>query len=286
MSLPSILSILNGMNEPASDLPHILDKTSPTRVLAISSGKGGVGKSTIAANLAIALSHLPLRVGILDADIYGSSLMNLVDLDSHATSSKHDGITPPTAYGIKCIAMSMFVEDNQPVVWRGPMLHGVLRQFLTDVDWGQLDILVIDMPPGTGDILLSLAELIPRTEVLIVTTPKPDSQAVASRAAAASQKLKLVLRGVIENMSYFTGKDGIKYLLFGEGGGDTLANTYSIPLLAKIPLLDPAISNTLGKTPLMATPTECESTDIYNSLAKTLQGQRQPKIYRRELKIK
>jgi ATP-binding protein involved in chromosome partitioning len=274
------------MSEPASDLPHILDKTSPTRVLAISSGKGGVGKSTIAVNLAIALSRLPLRVGILDADIYGSSLMNLIDLDGHTVSSEQDGITPPTAFGIKCIAMSMFVEDTQPVVWRGPMLHGVLQQFLTDVDWGQLDILVIDMPPGTGDILLSLAELIPRTEVLLVTTPKPDSQAVASRAAAASQKLKLVLRGVIENMSYFTGQDGVKYLLFGEGGGDQLAKTYSMPLLAKIPLLDPAISNNLGKTPLMATSTVCESTDIYNSLAKIIQGQRQPKIYRHELKIK
>ncbi|MHB8262174.1 MAG: P-loop NTPase [Acidimicrobiales bacterium] len=274
------------MNEHVPAMPHILDKTSSTRVLAISSGKGGVGKSTVAINLAIALSNMSLRVGILDADIYGSSLTNLVVLDRPAASRQSDHITPPTAFGIKCISMSMFVDDAQPVVWRGPMLHGILQQFLTDVDWGELDILIIDMPPGTGDILLSLAEFLPRTEVYIVTTPKADSQSIAARAAAASQKLKLSLRGIIENMSWFTTQNGDQYFLFGKGGGEHLAKVYSIPLLAKIPLLDPTISNELGKTPLMATSIDCESVDIYNALAQSIKGQRQPRIYRQELKIK
>jgi ATP-binding protein involved in chromosome partitioning len=194
--------------------------------------------------------------------------------------------------------MSMLVENNQPVIWRGPMLHGILQQFLTDVDWGDIDYLVIDMPPGTGDVLLSLAELLPRMEVILVTTPKHDARVIASRAAAASIKLKVKLQGVVENMSWFTGRDGTKYALFGEGGGQRLAYEYSVPLLARIPLYYDLNSDTPDSDdldgshkadstvkPILLTASGNEITDIYRKLSEKIATMKPSKIHKRELRI-
>jgi len=197
-----------------------------TRVLAIASGKGGVGKSTLSANLAVALSRLGQRTGILDADVYGHSIPHLLGIHQKPVAVDRM-IVPPVRGELKLMSIGFFLDDNQPVMWRGPMLHRALEQFLTDVHWGELDTLVIDMPPGTGDVAISLGQLLPRAEAVIVTTPQPLAQEVAARAALMAQKTNMRLLGVVENMSGET---------FGSGGGDRLADELGIPLLGRIPL--------------------------------------------------
>jgi len=197
-----------------------------TRVLAIASGKGGVGKSTLSANLAVALSRLGQRTGILDADVYGHSIPHLLGIRQKPVAVDRM-IVPPVRGELKLMSIGFFLDDNQPVMWRGPMLHRALEQFLTDVHWGELDTLVVDMPPGTGDVAISLGQLLPRAEAVIVTTPQPLAQEVAARAALMAQKTNMRLLGVVENMSGET---------FGSGGGDRLADELGIPLLGRIPL--------------------------------------------------
>jgi ATP-binding protein involved in chromosome partitioning len=203
-----------------------LSLDASTRVLAVCSGKGGVGKSTVTANLAVALSRQGLRVGILDADIYGHSIPHLLGIHQKPIAVDRM-IVPPVKDGLKLMSIGFFLDDNQPVMWRGPMLHKALEQFLSDVHWGELDALVVDMPPGTGDVAISLGQLLPRAEVLIVTTPQPAAQEVAVRAALMAQKTSMRLLGVVENMS---GE------VFGSGGGERLADDLGIPLLGRIPL--------------------------------------------------
>jgi len=203
-----------------------LSLDASTRVLAVCSGKGGVGKSTVTANLAVALSQQGLRVGILDADIYGHSIPHLLGIHQKPIAVDRM-IVPPVKDGLKLMSIGFFLDDNQPVMWRGPMLHKALEQFLSDVHWGELDVLVVDMPPGTGDVAISLGQLLPRAEVLIVTTPQPAAQEVAVRAALMAQKTSMRLLGVVENMS---GE------VFGSGGGQNLADDLGIPLLGRIPL--------------------------------------------------
>jgi len=203
-----------------------LSLDASTRVLAVCSGKGGVGKSTVTANLAVALSQRGLRVGILDADIYGHSIPHLLGIHQKPIAVDRM-IVPPVKDGLKLMSIGFFLDDNQPVMWRGPMLHKALEQFLSDVHWGELDVLVVDMPPGTGDVAISLGQLLPRAEVLIVTTPQPAAQEVAVRAALMAQKTSMRLLGVVENMS---GE------VFGSGGGQNLADDLGIPLLGRIPL--------------------------------------------------
>ena len=203
-----------------------LSLDASTRVLAVCSGKGGVGKSTVTANLAVALSQQGLRVGILDADIYGHSIPHLLGIHQKPIAVDRM-IVPPVKDGLKLMSIGFFLDDNQPVMWRGPMLHKALEQFLSDVHWGELDVLVVDMPPGTGDVAISLGQLLPRAEVLIVTTPQPAAQEVAVRAALLAQKTSMRLLGVVENMS---GE------VFGSGGGQNLADDLGIPLLGRIPL--------------------------------------------------
>ena len=197
-----------------------------TRVLAIASGKGGVGKSSLAANLAAAFSQLGQRTGILDADVYGHSIPHLLGIHQKPVAVDRM-IVPPVRGDLKLMSIGFFLDDNQPVMWRGPMLHRALEQFLTDVHWGELDTLVVDMPPGTGDVSISLGQLLPRAEAVIVTTPQPLAQEVAARAALMAQKTNMRLLGVIENMSGET---------FGTGGGERLAEELGVPLLGTVPL--------------------------------------------------
>jgi ATP-binding protein involved in chromosome partitioning len=197
-----------------------------TRVLAIASGKGGVGKSSLSVNLAAAFNRLGHRTGILDADVYGHSVPHLLGVRQRPIVVD-DMIIPPVKGDLKLMSIGFFLEENAPVMWRGPMLHRALEQFLSDVHWGELDTLVVDMPPGTGDVSISLGQLLPRAEAVIVTTPQPLAQEVAVRAALMAQKTNMRLLGVIENMSGD---------VFGSGGGDALAERIGVPLLGRVPL--------------------------------------------------
>jgi ATP-binding protein involved in chromosome partitioning len=209
---------------------------SATRVLAIASGKGGVGKSSVTTNLSIALAQRGHRVAALDADVWGFSMPRMLGI-RNPPDLIDDVIVPPESYGVHLISMGFFASEEQAVIWRGPMLHKALEQFLTDVHWADPDFLVIDMPPGTGDVSLSMAQFLPRAEVVIVTTPQLAAQRVAQRAAAMAEKVELQLTGVIENMAWFTGDDGTRYELFGSGGGAELAERLGVPLLGQIPLV-------------------------------------------------
>jgi ATP-binding protein involved in chromosome partitioning len=207
-----------------------------TRVIAVASGKGGVGKSTLTANLSAAFARMGHRTGVLDADVYGHSIPHMLGVQQRPVVVDRM-IVPPVRDELKLMSIGFFLEDNAPVMWRGPMLHKALEQFLSDVHWGELDTLVVDMPPGTGDVSISLGQLLPRAEVLIVTTPQPAAQQVAVRAAQMAEKTNMRLIGAVENMSYLasTGEE-----LFGAGGGEALAREIGVPLLERIPL-DPAL---------------------------------------------
>lgn len=214
---------------------------SLTRVYAIASGKGGVGKSSITANLAAALAAEGLKVGVVDADIYGFSIPRMLGV-THPPTQVDDMILPPIASDVKVISIGMFVPGNQPVVWRGPMLHRALQQFLGDVFWGDLDVLLLDLPPGTGDIAISIAQLIPNSEILVVTTPQQAAAEVAERAGSIAMQTHQRLVGVIENMSWLELPDGSRQELFGSGGGQSVADSLTrtvgaeVPLLGQIPL--------------------------------------------------
>ena len=226
-----------------------LSLDASTRVLAVCSGKGGVGKSTLSANLAVALAQEGQQVGILDADVYGHSIPHMLGI--HQKPVLVDKmIVPPVKHDLKLMSIGFFLDDNQPVMWRGPMLHRALEQFLSDVHWGELDVLVVDMPPGTGDVAISLGQLLPRAETLVVTTPQPAAQEVASRAGAMAQKTGMRLIGVVENM---TGD------VFGSGGGQRLADELDIPLLGRVTL--DSLLRECGDAgePLMATAPDSQS---------------------------
>lgn len=218
---------------------------STTRVFAVASGKGGVGKSSMTVNLATALASKGLKVGVLDADIYGHSVPGMMGSEDrpHAVD---DMIMPPQAHGVKLISIAHFVEGNAPVVWRGPMLHRAIQQFLADVFWGDLDILLLDLPPGTGDIAISVAQLVPNAELLVVTTPQAAAAEVAERAGSISIQTHQRIAGVIENMSAMVLPDGTVMDVFGSGGGEAMAERLrtltgaNVPLLGSVPL-DPRL---------------------------------------------
>jgi len=219
---------------------------STTRVFAVASGKGGVGKSSMTVNIAAALVQKGLKVGIVDADIYGHSVPNLLGCTDGPTVLDDEMLLPPISHGIKHISIGQFVEGNAPVVWRGPMLHRALQQFLADVFWGDLDVLLLDLPPGTGDVALSVAQLIPNAELLIVTTPQAAAAEVAERAGSISQQTRQRVAGVIENMGAMVMPDGSTMDVFGTGGGQIVADRlgvilgHEVPLLASVPL-DPTL---------------------------------------------
>ena len=216
--------------------PRVGASGSATRVIAVSSGKGGVGKSSVTTNLAVALSRQGKKVGVIDADIWGFSIPKMLGID-HTPLVVAETIIPPLAFGIKAMSMDYFVPEDKAVVWRGPMLHKAIEQFLTDVFWDNPDYLIVDMPPGTGDIAISMSQFLPRAQVLLVTTPQPTAQRVARRAALMADTVNQEVVGVVENMSWFTADDGKRYELFGRGGGQALADELKVPLFAQIPLL-------------------------------------------------
>ena len=241
-----------------------LDKS--TRVLAVASGKGGVGKSTLTANLAAALDGLGLRTGVLDADVYGHSIPHMLGVHQRPVLVDRT-IVPPVRGNLKLMSIGFFLDDNAPVMWRGPMLHKALEQFLSDVHWGELDVLLVDMPPGTGDVSISLGQLLPRAEVLVVTTPQPAAQQVAVRAAQMAQKTHMRLVGAVENMSYLVGSGEE---LFGSGGGQRLADELGIPLLGRVPL-DPKLREAADAgDPLVWVDPEAEASQAIVQLAETV----------------
>src|SRR4051794_34052577 len=214
-----------------------------TRVLAIASGKGGVGKSSLTVNIAAALAATGKEVGIIDADIYGHSIPHMLGIDQKPVVVDKM-IVPPVAHDMRLMSIGFFLDDNQPVMWRGPMLHRALEQFLQDVHWGELDVLVVDMPPGTGDVSISLGQLLPRAEAIVVTTPQPLAQEVASRAATMAQKTGMRVLGVVENMTSE---------VFGSGGGERLAGGLGVPFLRSVPL-DPTLPGAADRGTPCVTP--------------------------------
>jgi ATP-binding protein involved in chromosome partitioning len=261
------------------------DPGSKTRVLLVASGKGGVGKSSVTTNLAVALAARGRDVAVVDADVWGFSIPRMLGVQ-HAPVVIDQMLVPPEAYGVRCISMGFFAAEDQPVIWRGPMLHKALEQFLTDVFWDDPDFLVIDLPPGTGDISLSLAQFLPRAEVYVVTTPQPAAQRVAQRAAFMAQKVNLEVKGVIENMSWFTGDDGKRYELFGAGGGDELATRLDVPLLGQVPLVPELREGGDAGRPIMAVDPDGEAAGVFAHVAERVDVELAPKrVYHSELRI-
>lgn len=258
---------------------------SKTRPILVSSGKGGVGKSSVTTNLAVALAAQGHKVGIVDADIYGYSIPRMLGTDRDPVVIDNM-LLPPEQWGVRCISIGYFVPEGQAVVWRGPMLHKALEQFLTDVFWDEPDFLLIDMPPGTGDIALSLSQYLPRAEVLVVTTPQEAAQKVAKLSAAMATKVNLPVRGIIENMSWFTGDDGVRYELFGSGGGQSLADELNVPLLAQIPLMSALREGGDDGRPIAAVAPDSEIGQIFAALAKRIAEEMKPKkIFSAALKV-
>lgn len=258
---------------------------SKTRPLLISSGKGGVGKSSVTTNLAVALAARGHSVGIVDADIYGYSIPRMLGTDRDPVMID-DMLLPPEKWGVRCISIGYFVPEGQAVVWRGPMLHKALEQFLADVYWDNPDFLLIDMPPGTGDIALSLSQYLPRAEVLVVTTPQVAAQKVARLSAAMAEKVNLPVRGIIENMSWFVGDDGKRYELFGRGGGELLSAELGVPLLAQIPLLTALREGGDDGRPIAAVAPESEVGKVFHELARKVAVEMKPKkVFSASLKV-
>src|SRR4029078_1379177 len=241
-----------------------------TRRVAVASGKGGVGKSTLTANLAAALAERGERVGVLDADVYGYSIPHVLGITQRPIVVD-SLIVPPVRGDLKVMSIGLFAEDNGPIMWRGPMLHNALQQFLSDGHWGALDTLVVDMPPGTGDVAISIGQLLPRAEAIVVTTPQPAAQQVAVRAAPMAQKTRMAGVRVVENMSW---RVGTGQELFGSGGGEALAAEIDAPLLARVPF-DPALREASdGGRPVLEWDREAESSVAIRSLADAVVARR------------
>ncbi|MGI8939902.1 MAG: Mrp/NBP35 family ATP-binding protein [Iamia sp.] len=261
------------------------DPDCPTRVLLVASGKGGVGKSSVTTNLAISLANRGKSVAVVDADVWGFSIPRMLGVE-HPPMVIDGMLVPPETHGVRCISMGFFAEEDTPVIWRGPMLHKALEQFLTDVFWDDPDYLLVDLPPGTGDISISLASFLPRAEAYVVTTPQPAAQKVAQRAGFMFQKVNLEVKGVIENMSWFTGDDGVRYELFGAGGGAELASTLDARLLGHVPLVPALRQGSDEGRPIMVTEPDGEAAAAFDAIAATIDVDLAPtRRYHRELKI-
>jgi ATP-binding protein involved in chromosome partitioning len=255
-----------------------------TRVILIASGKGGVGKSCVTANLGIALAQRGHKVAVVDADVWGFSIPRMLGVDQPPTVID-DMIIPPETHGVRCISMGFFAKEDQPVIWRGPMLHKALEQFLTDVFWDDPDFLLIDLPPGTGDISLSLAQFLPSAEAFVVTTPNPAAQTVAQRSAFMFDQVNLKVSGVIENMSWFTGDDNTRYLLFGAGGGADLAEKLEVDLIGQIPMSIALREGSDQGHPIVAEDPADEASLVFAQMAEWVESHKPSKRTHPELKI-
>lgn len=258
---------------------------SRTRVIGVSSGKGGVGKSSVTVNLAVALARAGHDVAVLDADVYGFSVPGMLGIDK-APTVKDQKMEPPSAYGVRCMSMGFFIDDEQPVIWRGPMLHKALEQFLVDVDWGDPEFLLVDMPPGTGDVALSMAQYLPTSEVYVVTTPQPAATRVAQRSAYMAKKLNLPMRGVIENMSWLSVPDGSRQYPFGEGGGARMAEELGVPLLGQIPMAAELREGGDEGRPVAASETPTEVSRAFEQLAAAVVAKGKARVFRPELSLR
>jgi ATP-binding protein involved in chromosome partitioning len=279
-----------------AEAPPFMQVGAKTRILGISSGKGGVGKSSTTVNLAISLAQMGHSVGILDADIYGFSVPKMMGVDrqptmipdANAEDREMRMIIPPVAYGVSAMSMGFLVEEDRAIIWRGPMIHKALEQFLTDVYWGEPDFLLVDMPPGTGDVALSMAQYLPRAELFVVTTPQPAAQRVAQRSASMARQpqINMSVAGVIENMSFFTGDDGKRYEIFGAGGGQLLAEEIGVPLLGQIPLV-PALREGMDiGVPITVSDPGHEASKAYAAIAAKIAHELAPKRrYNKALRI-
>ncbi len=273
---PNPLAVVD-VNAPAAPPPARVNPflNSRTRIIAVASGKGGVGKSSVTTNVSIALAARGNRVAVIDADVWGFSLPRMLGVD-RPPDLIDDMIIPPITYGVRSVSMGFFTAEDQAVIWRGPMLHKALEQFITDVHWGEPDYLVVDLPPGTGDISLSIAEFLPRAEVVIVTTPQPAAQKVAQRAGSMADKVDLDVVGVIENMSWFRGDDGVAYDIFGAGGGQELADQLEVPLLGQVPLVRALREGGDVGIPIVVADPESEAAVIFRSIAERLDTDLRP----------
>lgn len=260
----------------------IIQFTQPgnmTRIYAVASGKGGVGKSTVTANLAAAMAADGLKVGVLDADIFGFSIPGMLGVEGQPTRLD-DMLLPPIAHEIKAVSIGMFVPEGQPVVWRGPMLHRAIEQFLADVYWGDLDVLLLDLPPGTGDIAISVAQLLPHAELVVVTTPQVAAAGVAERAGSIATQTSQNVVGVIENMSWLEQPDGSRLELFGAGGGQTVADRLTkalgtdVPLLGQVPLDITARQAGDDGTPVVISNPDSPAAQALQSVARALAGRK------------
>jgi len=259
------------------------DANSLTRVLLIGSGKGGVGKSSVTANLAVALAEQGHRVGLIDADIFGFSIPGQVGLGSAGNTVKptriDEMILPPVAFGVKVISIGMFLDGNKPVAWRGPMLHRAVEQFLTDVFWGDLDYLLVDLPPGTGDIAISLGQLLPTAKTVVVTTPQVAAAEVAERSGSVGLQTGQQVAGVIENMSWLVQPDGSRLALFGEGGGLAVANRLAelqgspVPVLGQIPISIPLREGADSGVPVVTGNPTDPASEAIGAIAEALNAQ-------------
>ena len=269
---------------PGTPPASFFESNVKTRVLLIASGKGGVGKSSVTTNLAVALAKRENDVAVIDADVWGFSIPRMLGI-TEPPSVVDDMLIPPVAHGVRSISMGFFAEEDQPVIWRGPMLHKALNQFLTDVAWDEPDFLLIDLPPGTGDTAISLAGFLPDSEMLVVTTPQIAAQSVAQRAAFMAEKVDIEVRGVIENMSWFTGDDGTRYTLFGSGGGAELAERLAVPLVAQVPLVPELRDGSDTGRPVAVDPVT-EIGGVFSEMARVIDEDLRPtKRRHRELKI-
>lgn len=286
----------HGHSTGPAEAPPFMQIGAKTRILGISSGKGGVGKSSTTVNLAISLVQMGYSVGVLDADIYGFSVPKMMGVDrqptmipdANAEDKEMRMIIPPVAFGVSAMSMGFLVEEDRAIIWRGPMIHKALEQFLTDVYWGEPDFLLVDMPPGTGDVALSMAQYLPRAEIFVVTTPQPAAQRVAQRSASMARQpqINMSVAGVIENMSWFSGDDGQRYEIFGSGGGQLLADEVGVPLLGQIPLV-PALREGMDiGIPITVSNPEHEASKAYAAIAAKIANELAPKRrYNKALRI-
>ncbi|MGH3282108.1 MAG: Mrp/NBP35 family ATP-binding protein [Trebonia sp.] len=265
--------------------PNPFGPRSATRIIGISSGKGGVGKSSVTVNLAVSLAGAGHDVAVLDADVYGFSVPGMLGVEGEP-QVRDQKMVPVEAHGVRCMSMGFFVDDDQPVIWRGPMLHKALEQFLVDVDWGDPEFLLIDMPPGTGDVALSMAQYLPASEVYVVTTPQPAASRVAQRSAYMAKKINLPLRGVIENMSWLSAGDGSRSYLFGEGGGAALAEVLAVPLLGQVPISPALREGGDDGRPIVATDPGCEVSEAFRAIAEAVVARGRGRIFRPELTVR